>query len=73
MADLKGFENELKEIIQDMPSEQKAAIEALYTRIKDKKPNEILPVVLAFRMPEGTALAADKKQKLTALLMRALQ
>ncbi|MBQ6555576.1 MAG: hypothetical protein IJR45_03340 [Firmicutes bacterium] len=68
-----SIETELREILTDMPAEQKAAIEALYARIKDKKPNEILPIILAFKMPAGSPLDADKKQKLTALLMKVLK
>ena len=68
-----SIETELYEIMEDMPQEQKAAIEALYTRLQGKRPNEILPIVLAFKMPGGKPLEEAKKQRLTALLIKMLK
>lgn len=64
------FENE---IFDDMEPQQIDALKALYNRIKGKKPNEILPIVMAFKMPKGKPLSSDKQQKLISLVMEALQ
>ena len=60
------------EILDELDPQQAAAVRALYNRIKGKRPNEILPIVMSFKMPEGRPLSPEKKQRLIAAAMEAL-
>ncbi len=63
------FENE---ILKELDPPQAEAIKALYNRIKDKKPNEILPIVMSFKMPPGRPISPETKQRLIAAVMQKL-
>lgn len=63
------FQNE---ILNDLEPQQAEAIRALYSRIKGKRPNEILPIVMAFKMPPGKPISPEKKQRLIAAVMDGL-
>lgn len=58
-----------KELMQDLEPQQAEAIKALYNRINGKKTNEILPIVMAFKMPKGKPISEEKRNKLIALVM----
>ncbi len=60
------------EILNDLEPKQAEAIKALYNRIKGKRPNEILPIVMSFKMPPGKPITAEKKQRLIAAVMEEL-
>ena len=60
------------EILQDLEPMQAEAVKALYNRIKGKKPNEILPIIMAFKMPPGKPISPEKKQRLIAAVMEEL-
>ena len=61
-----------KEILDELDPNQAEAVTALYNRIKDKSPNEILPIVMAFKMPKGKAISPEKRNKLIAFVMEQL-
>ncbi|MBR6401487.1 MAG: hypothetical protein IKS17_09780 [Firmicutes bacterium] len=60
------------EILNELEPQQASAIRALYNRIKGKQPSEILPIIMAFKMPEGRPLSPEKKQRLIAAAMEEL-
>lgn len=71
--DNKKLQNELDELFKELDPEQTAAIKALYSRINGKKPNEILPVIMAFKMPEGRPIDPEKKKRLIGLVLEQLK
>ncbi len=61
-----------KELLEGLEPQQADALKALYNRINGKKPNEILPIIMAFKMPKGRPISEEKKNKLIALAMEQL-
>ena len=66
-------ENYLKnELLSDLDPKQAEAVMALYNRLKGKKPNEMLPIAMSFKMPQGRPISPEKRQKLIAAVMEML-